>query len=41
MRAMHEEFPQGHPQHLGYRRLAKIWDVSRATVQAICTYRKR
>jgi len=41
MRIMHEEFPRGHPQHLGHRRLAKIFDVSRTTASNVCHYRKR
>ena len=30
-----------HEQGIGYRNLAKIFDVHRATVQFICTYRRR
>ena len=41
MRVMHEEFPRGHPQHIGHRRLAAIFHVSRTTASNICHYRKR
>ena len=41
MRALHAEFPVGHPDHLGYRRLAKIFEVPRATVQRLVTGRHR
>jgi len=41
MRLMHEEFPRGHPQHIGYRRLGKIFQCSRKTAENICHYRKR
>ena len=41
MRVMHEEFPPGHPQHVGYRKLAKIFECSRTTVSNYCRYIKR
>jgi len=41
MRELHEEHPVGHPQHLGYRRLAKMFGVSKTTVRHICVYRER
>ncbi len=41
MREMHEEYPVGHPKHLGYRRLAKIFKVAKITVRRICNYQKR
>jgi hypothetical protein len=41
MRIMHEEFPRGHPQHMGHRRLAQVFGVSRTTASNICHYRKR
>jgi plasmid maintenance system antidote protein VapI len=41
MRALHAEHPVGHPEHLGYRRLAKIFEVPRATVQRLVTGRHR
>ena len=41
MRRLHAEFPIGHPKHLGYRRLAKIFEVPRATVQRLVTGRHR
>lgn len=41
MRVMHEEFPAGHPEHIGYRKLTAIFGVSRPYVQKICKYRRR
>lgn len=41
MREMHEEYPRGHPGHVGHRKLAKIFGVSRTTASNICHYRKR
>lgn len=41
MRQMHEEYPRGHPQHLGHRKLAKIFGVSRTSASNYCHYRKR
>jgi len=41
MRQLHEEFPIGDERHLGYRKLARMFDVPRGTVQRICTYRDR
>lgn len=41
MREMHEEHPRGHPEHVGHRKLAKIFGVSRTTASNICHYRKR
>lgn len=41
MRTMHEEYPLGHAKHLGHRRLAKMFGVSRTTASNICHYRKR
>lgn len=39
MRQLHEEYPVGHAKHLGYRRLAKMFDVAKTTVRQICNYR--
>jgi len=39
MRTLHEEYPPSHPRHLGYRRLARIFGVSKSTVRRICAYR--
>ena len=41
MRALHAEFPVGDPNHLGYRRLAKIFEIPRATVQRLVTNKHR
>lgn len=41
MRVMHEEYPKGHPQHLGHRKLARIFGCSRAAASNYCHYRKR
>lgn len=35
LRELHNEFPPGHPNHLGYRRLAKIFEVPRETVRRL------
>ena len=41
MRVMHEEFPRGHPSHVGYRKLTAIFGCSYTTTANICRYRKR
>ena len=41
MRVMHEEFPLGHPEHVGYRKLTAIFQVPRYTVRDFCLYRRR
>lgn len=41
MRVMYEEFPPGHPQHVGFTRLAKVFECSRVLVRGICHYRRR
>jgi hypothetical protein len=41
MRELHEEFPVGHPQHMGYRRLAKKFEVTKTAARKICTYHSR
>ena len=41
MRVLHEEFPQGHPQHVGYRKLVKIFGCSYTYTANICRYRRR
>jgi hypothetical protein len=38
---MHEEYPRGHPRHVGYRRLAKTFGVSRTTASNLCRRIKR
>lgn len=38
MRTMHEEFPKGHPEHWGYRRLAEKFDCSKSTARRACLY---
>lgn len=40
-RALHEEHPRSHPQHLGWRRLAKKFGVSRSTMKQYLTYARR
>lgn len=41
MRVMHEEFPRGHLQHVGYRKLVKIFGCSYTYTANICRYRRR
>ena len=41
MRTLYEEYPRGHTKHLGYRRLAEKFGVSRSTAEKICRYIKR
>lgn len=41
MRVMFEEFPRGHPGHVGYRKLTAIFGCSYTTTANICRYRKR
>lgn len=41
MRVMHEEYPVGHAQHLGYRQLGTIFGISRYTARNHCKYRRR
>ena len=38
---MHEEFPPGHFEHVGYRKLSAIFNAPRYTVRDICKYRRR
>lgn len=38
MRAIHEEYPVGHPQHVGYTRLARMFEVSRTQAMRVCRY---
>ena len=38
MRERHEEYPPGHPLHMGYRKLAKLFGVSKTAARKICTY---
>lgn len=40
-RRLYEEHPVGHPSHLGYRQLARIFDVDRATIRDWIKYRFR
>ena len=40
-RQMFEEFPRGHPQHKGYKQLARIFECSTTAMQNYLTYRKR
>lgn len=41
LRRLHEEFPADHADHLGYKKLAKMFSLAVSTVQHICTYRSR
>lgn len=41
MRTMYEEFPAGHPKHIGQRKLAAIFCCSRAYAQNVVLYRRR
>lgn len=41
MRRLHEEHPVGHPDHMGCRKLAKMFEVSVRQVWRVCTYRNR
>ncbi len=41
MRQLHEQYPQGHPEYFGYRKLCKMFEVSKTTVRRICNYRMR
>lgn len=41
MRAMHEEFPVGHPEHMGYRKLMVKFGLSKTQVRRICSYQHR
>lgn len=41
MRQIHEEFPVGDPRHVGYRRLAKMFNVAKTTVRQFCNYSRR
>jgi hypothetical protein len=39
MRQLHEEYPIGHPKHLGYRRLAKKFNVAKTTARQAVNYK--
>lgn len=39
MREMHEEFELGEPGHLGYRKLAMIFGISRNAAENCCRYK--
>lgn len=41
MRQLHEEYPPGHPQHVGYRQLGRMFEISRYTARNICKHRRR
>lgn len=41
MRTLHEAFPVGHPEHVGYRRLAAKFECSREQCRDICNYKFR
>lgn len=40
-RQLYDEFPIGHPQHLGYKAIARILGVPKATIRDWVTYRYR
>jgi hypothetical protein len=41
IRDEYEAHPQGHPEHVGYRLLAKKWNIHPSMVRNIVTYRRR
>lgn len=41
IRLEYERFPIGHPEHVGLKRLARRYCVSRAQVQRIVRYQQR
>ncbi len=41
LRILHEEYPLGHPRHVGYRQLTRIFECSYTYVANICRYRRR
>jgi hypothetical protein len=41
MRDLFEAYPEGHPQHLGYRALGKMFNCSKRTARDICNYSRR
>ena len=41
IRDEYEAHQSGHPQHVGYRLLAKKWGVSKRTIRDICSYKTR
>lgn len=41
MRDDYEAYPVGHPEHMGYRLLAKKYDCSKRACRDICNFRKR
>lgn len=40
-RQMHEEYPVGHPEHLGYKRLARIFEMPVRTIRRWLSYTDR
>lgn len=38
MRQMYEEYPVGHKKHVGFRKLAAVWECSKAQIVRVCTY---
>lgn len=40
-RQLYEEYPLGHPKHIGIRKLAKKFEVSRQAMNNYVHYRKR
>lgn len=41
IRDEYEAHPLGHPEHVGYRALAKKWGVSKRTIRDIVEYKRR
>lgn len=38
MRALHEMYPTGHPEHFGYRRLSAKFGCTKTAARKICKY---
>ncbi len=38
MRELYEEYPVGHPNHVGYRKLSAMFDCTKTLARKICNY---
>lgn len=38
IRELHEEYPLGHPKHIGYRKLAEKFNRPVSVIRDICKY---
>lgn len=38
MRTLYEEYPVGHPDHIGYRKLAVKFECTKTLARKICNY---